>query len=220
MALYVSNKNETTRLFKNGLLECLSHIHPATPIVVWVPVILYFTYLSVSTLPIAAALMGFTGGLLSWTLLEYTLHRFIFHYQPSTVLGRRVVFLFHGIHHDYPRDGTRLVMPLLISIPLAVIFHTLYSALFGDYFPTLFAGLVTGYLAYDCTHYAVHHFAMKGRITGFLKIYHFRHHYQDPNAGFGVSNPLWDYVFGTVPKKTQNLLLDDPCDQAVDLSVA
>jgi sterol desaturase/sphingolipid hydroxylase (fatty acid hydroxylase superfamily) len=28
---------------------------------------------------------------------------------------------------------------------------------------------------------------------------HMHHHFKTPNKRFGVSSPLWDYVFGTMP---------------------
>jgi len=91
-------------------------------------------------------------------------------------------------------------MPLLVSIPLAILFYFLYTSLFGIYGSTLFSGFLLGYVAYDSVHYATHHMRMNNRIGKFLKEYHLRHHFQDDNTGYGVSNPLWDYVFGTTPK--------------------
>ena len=107
----------------------------------------------------------------------------------------------HGVHHAYPRDGTRLVMPLIVSAPLAVIFYFLFKAVFGKYYLITFAGLVLGYVCYDSIHYATHHFPMKKGLGKWLKEYHLKHHYVDSTTAYGVSNPLWDYVFGTVPSK-------------------
>jgi sterol desaturase/sphingolipid hydroxylase (fatty acid hydroxylase superfamily) len=140
-------------------------------------------------------------GILLWTILEYIIHRFIFHYMPSSENGKKIHFLVHGVHHDYPRDSTRLVMPLIVSVPLAIIFYLLFFYTAGNYNLNFFAGLVIGYLCYDSIHYATHHFKMNKGISKFLKEYHLRHHYNDPSKSFGVSSPLWDYVFGTSPKK-------------------
>jgi len=46
-------------------------------------------------------------------------------------------------------------------------------------------------------HYATHHFPMKRGVLLWLKQYHLRHHYKDDHAGYGISSPLWDYVFRT-----------------------
>ena len=200
----VSNRNETIRLFDNAFLEYFSHIHPATPFIVFLPAIAFFLFRAEMNLSFYVVIPLWTLGVLLWTLLEYTMHRFVFHYHPKSDLGKRMVFLLHGVHHDYPRDATRLVMPLLVSVPLAFFFYFLFYSLFAPYHEALFAGLVSGYLAYDFLHFAFHHFAMKGRFANYLKVCHLKHHYTDPDSGFGVSSPLWDFVFRTVAKDIEN----------------
>ena len=121
-AKYVSNKNETIPLFKNPFLEYFSHIHPITPVVVYVPVIVITAYLGLQKVTVPVFLLAFLGGILLWSITEYTIHRWAFHYAPKSEAGKKAHFLVHGIHHDYPRDATRLVMPLLVSVPLALHF--------------------------------------------------------------------------------------------------
>jgi sterol desaturase/sphingolipid hydroxylase (fatty acid hydroxylase superfamily) len=135
--------------------------------------------------------------MLLWTFAEYWIHRAIFHYEPKSQWGQRLHFLIHGVHHAYPRDSTRLVMPPVVSIPLAILFYALFDWLFGSYQPAVFAGFVLGYVLYDSIHYATHHLPMRGRIGRFLKAHHMRHHYVDDGKAFGISTPLWDWVFGT-----------------------
>lgn len=200
MAKFVSNKNETIRLFKNPFLEYFSHIHPATPLIVFIPVMIVTSYFGITETGILPGAVSFLSGIFLWTLMEYVIHRWAFHYHPKTETGKRIHFLVHGIHHDYPRDATRLVMPLLISIPLATLFFFMFKASFGVYYLNIFSGFLLGYLAYDSIHYATHHFRMNGKIGKFLKEYHLRHHYSDDHTAYGVSNPLWDYIFRTVPK--------------------
>jgi sterol desaturase/sphingolipid hydroxylase (fatty acid hydroxylase superfamily) len=203
MAKYVSNKNETIRLFKNPILEYFSHIHPVTPIIVFVPLLAVLGFFGIKEVGLINGIVCFVIGILLWSLTEYIIHRWAFHYHPKTEAGKRIHFLVHGIHHDYPRDATRLVMPLLVSIPLAVLFYFLFQALFGAYYLNIFSGFIFGYVSYDSIHYATHHFDMKGKTGKFLKTYHLRHHYSDDDTAYGVSNPLWDYVFGTVPKQVR-----------------
>jgi len=198
--LFISNRDESVRLFKNPVLEYFSHIHPATPVVIYIPVVLTSLYFGAGRSGIMLTVMLFTGGALLWTFFEYSFHRFAFHYNPKSDIGKKIHFLSHGVHHDYPRDRTRLVMPLLVSLPLAAIFYFLFQGVFGNSaYLQFFAGFVFGYVYYDTIHYATHHFRMKGRIGNYLKEYHLRHHYVNPDSGYGVSNPLWDYVFATVP---------------------
>ncbi len=200
--LFVSNRDESVRLFKNNFLEYFSHIHPATPIVVYLPVISVVSYFGLQKTNTVSFVLMFLTGVLFWTLLEYVMHRFVFHYEPKTELGQRIHFLSHGVHHDYPRDRTRLVMPLLVSLPLALFFYALFLFIFGiNYFLPAYAGLLLGYVTYDTIHFATHHWKMTSPLGRWLKEYHLKHHYVDPDTAYGVSNPLWDYVFFTVPVK-------------------
>lgn len=198
-----SKRPETCRMFENELLEKFSRIHPATPFVVYIPVILATLYRTHGRqVPLLTTVGLCAGGLLVWTLTEYFLHRYVFHWTNDTPWGRRVHFLLHGVHHDFPNDSDRLVMPLLTSVPLAVIFYTLFYFAFGGarLAEPFYAGFAMGYLCYDGTHYAVHHFKQTSRIGKFLKRHHMLHHHADHSGGFGVSSPLWDLVFGTMPQ--------------------
>jgi 4-hydroxysphinganine ceramide fatty acyl 2-hydroxylase len=200
--LYVTKKNETVRMFKSDFVEFFSHVHPITPLVLYLPVIAFMIYLALhryhlSVLSLAAF---FVAGAFVWTLLEYIIHRYVFHYQPKTHLGKQFHFIVHGVHHDYPNDSKRLVMPPVVSIPLAVIFFSFFFAVLGRFAPAVGAGFVFGYVCYDTIHYAIHHFAMKKNIWRWLKNYHLRHHFHDDHAGYGVSSPLWDFVFRTTRK--------------------
>lgn len=190
-------------MFENEFLEKFSRIHPATPFVVYVPLIVALLYRSYTRhVPVLTVLGLVFAGVVVWSLVEYVLHRYIFHWTNDTALGKRIHFLFHGVHHDFPNDSDRLVMPLLMSLPLAVIFYGLYYVTLGG--PRLaepfFVGFAIGYLAYDGTHYAVHHFKQTTRIGKFVKRHHMLHHHADHDGGFGVSSPVWDYVFGTMPQ--------------------
>jgi dihydroceramide fatty acyl 2-hydroxylase len=196
--LFVSNKDESARLFKSDFLEKFTHVHWSVPIILYMPATIYFlTRPSHATTGMALVL--FLGGVLFWTFTEYMLHRFVFHYHPSTAWGQRIHFLAHGVHHDYPNDSRRLVMPPSVSLPLAVLFYGLFCLLIpGAFLPVFFAGFLFGYVCYDTIHYATHHAPLKGKLGHWLKHHHLQHHYLDNGHGFGVSTPLWDYVFGTM----------------------
>lgn len=200
--LFVSNRDESVRLFQNSFLEYFSHIHPATPAVVYIPISAVMTYFGLQRTSAGNFILLFLLGLVLWTLFEYVMHRFVFHYNPKTEFGKKIHFLAHGVHHDYPRDATRLVMPLLISIPLAILHYFAFNFIFGDnYFLAVFSGYLIGYVLYDTVHFATHHWKMTSPLGKFLKEYHLKHHYIDPDTAYGVSNPMWDYVFFTVPVK-------------------
>jgi sterol desaturase/sphingolipid hydroxylase (fatty acid hydroxylase superfamily) len=96
----------------------------------------------------------------------------------------------------------RLVMPPALSIPLALAFFGLFLLIFGTPAAySLFAGLLLGYLTYDYTHYHVHHHTPRTKLGKRIREQHMRHHFQDHRYGFGVSSPLWDVVFRTLPRQ-------------------
>ena len=199
-------KPTTTRMFQSDFIEKFSRVHPATPFVAYVPLLSWVLYRSIvrpEPAPGGLAIAGLVAaGVLTWTLTEYLLHRFVFHWVNETAWGKRVHFVLHGVHHDFPNDKDRLVMPLLTSGPLAIIFYTLFYVVCGGvkYAEPVYAGFALGYLCYDGTHYAVHHFKQSSRIGRFLKRHHMLHHHADHDGGFGVSSPLWDLVFRTMPQ--------------------
>src|ERR1700745_3399067 len=101
--LYVSNKNESVPMFESRFMEFFSHVHPATPLVLYLPVVTYFLYQALG--PAGFSIL-FVPGLfpfciLLWTLLEYVIHRCVFHYEPKTRWGKFLHFMVHGVHHDY-----------------------------------------------------------------------------------------------------------------------
>ena len=204
------NHGETPiRLFKSDFLEFFTHIHPVVVLLLFVPVVFFFLIRAIvqgGSAALVPVLTAYAAGILVWSLSEYLLHRFVFHYEPTQRWLQRVWYLIHGVHHEQPQCKTRLVMPPILSIPLALFFYVVFLVTVGMILalPRLsgpsFAGFLTGYLAYDMLHYAEHHLSMRWGFLKFLKRYHLRHHYKNPNHGFGVSSPVWDVVFGTKPK--------------------
>ncbi|WP_438021007.1 sterol desaturase family protein [Sorangium sp. So ce315] len=190
----------TCQMFETPLIERFSRIHPITPFAFWLPV---YGYLSVRAARNGVGLLEGLGlalaGLFLWTFAEYVLHRYVFHYVGPRLWQRRMHFVLHGVHHDFPQDADRLVMPLGASIPLGVVFYTLFRVIFGPVpADPLFAGFGLGYLVYDGTHYAIHHFRMSSRWGKWIKRHHMVHHHTGEHARWGVSSPLWDWVFGTM----------------------
>ena len=209
--LYRSNKDESARLFQSDFLEFFTHVHWSVPIIVYFPLVTYFVYEAWTgdAIPGSAVVYNFIGGLFVWTLSEYLLHRFVFHYQPKTEWGKKIHFLMHGVHHDYPNDSKRLVMPPSVSIPLALLFYGFFwLVLPAGSVGVFFAGFIFGYICYDEIHYATHHAPLKGKVGLWVKHHHIRHHYLDNGRGFGVSSPLWDLVFGTMYDDKEQVPLD------------
>jgi sterol desaturase/sphingolipid hydroxylase (fatty acid hydroxylase superfamily) len=195
---YISNDSKSTRMFNNGFMESLSKVHFTVPLFIYIPVIVFFTYQSFFVLNNTAGwfFIYLLAGIFIWTITEYLLHRYIFHFVPKSKWGLRVHFIFHGVHHDFPRDAKRLVMPPSASIPLALLFYLLFLWLLpARMMDAFFAGFLIGYLIYDMTHYAIHHGNFKSRLMKSIKQHHMLHHYSDSTKGYGVSSSLWDIFF-------------------------
>lgn len=195
---YISNDTTSTRMFRNGFMESLSKVHYSVPLFIYIPVIAFFIYRSFAAVhnSIGWFFLYLAAGLFIWTITEYVLHRYIFHFVPKSKWGLRLHFIFHGVHHDYPRDAKRLVMPPSASIPLALLFYGLFLWLLPPHLiNAFFAGFLIGYLVYDMTHYAIHHANFKSSILKSIKQHHMLHHYADSSKGYGVSSSLWDILF-------------------------
>lgn len=194
------------RMFDSDLLDMLSRVHPAVPMVIYVPAIaLLIGFAAVTG---GVSLLGgiglFAGGYAFWTLCEYWIHRVIFHFEPEEGFGARLHWIIHGVHHDHPNDPLRLVMPPSVSVPLSSLFLVGFWALLGTPLWYSFgAGFLAGYLIYDMTHYHLHHHKPKTRIGKRLRELHMRHHFQDDTTGFGISAPYWDTAFGTHSPKAK-----------------
>ena len=121
--LYISNGTESVRMFKSSWMEALSKVHFSVPLFIYIPVIAVMTWLAFdNNISVGYYFLLLAAGLIVWTITEYLLHRFVFHFEPSSSWGKRLHFIFHGVHHDYPKDAKRLVMPPSASIPIAVGF--------------------------------------------------------------------------------------------------
>jgi sterol desaturase/sphingolipid hydroxylase (fatty acid hydroxylase superfamily) len=207
--IQINNDSEPLRLFKSDFLEFFTHITPVAVIILWTPIILFFTARSfgwqAKALPSHLIPLAFFLGIFIWTFSEYLLHRFLFHMHVEGPNLEKIVFLFHGVHHAQPNCKTRLVMPPAVSLPLAAIFYGLFVWIIQDvlrgagWVAPIFTGFGIGYLAYDLTHYATHHFPMRSGYLKYLKRNHMQHHYKTPDQRFGVTSSLWDWVFGTLP---------------------
>jgi dihydroceramide fatty acyl 2-hydroxylase len=186
------------RMFESDWLDRLSRVHPSVPPIIFAPVIAVLFGFGQAGTPALEATAWILGGYVLWTLTEYWMHRLVFHFEPEEGIGARLHWIIHGVHHDHPNDPMRLVMPPSVSVPLAAVFLGLFVLVVG--LPDahlLGAGFLAGYLAYDMTHYHVHHGRSRTRLGRLLYELHMRHHFQDDTRGFGVSAPFWDYVFRT-----------------------
>lgn len=182
------------KLFNNPLLEVFTKTNPVIHVITYGGFAVLFLYLN--HLPVLQNIHFILMGVFAWTLVEYLIHRFLFHIEEG-----KFQYMIHGVHHEYPRDKERLMMPPLPGILLVGFFYGCWYLLFHTYTPLFMAGFVSGYLGYTFIHYIVHAWKPLPGIK-FLWAHHLKHH--NPafeNKAYGVSTPLWDYIFGTMPPK-------------------
>jgi sterol desaturase/sphingolipid hydroxylase (fatty acid hydroxylase superfamily) len=200
----IHNKGQA-RLFKNQYLEYITKTHPFVIWGMYLPLIGLMLYFTASELSFTILQVGliFIAGMTFWSLFEYTIHRFVFHFFAESKRAKKIVYLIHGNHHEYPRDKERLFMPAVPSLIIAsTLFSLMYAVAFvfnvtGSVF-AFFPGFLMGYLIYGSMHYAIHAWNPPFKWMKPLWRNHHLHHYKNEEMGFGVSSTLWDHVFGTM----------------------
>lgn len=195
----IHNKGQA-QLFKSSYLEVLTKTHPLVIWGIYLPLSCALLYYSSNTLdqPIWKLVILFIAGGIFWTLFEYVMHRFVFHYMAESDRARRIIYVMHGNHHHYPRDRERLFMPPVPSLILSSILFFMQYGVMGNNAFIFFPGFIMGYLMYGSMHYAIHAWNPPFRWMKPLWRNHHLHHYKDEGKGYGVSTTLWDRVFGTM----------------------
>ena len=147
----------------------------------------------------ASAILLLASGFLSWGLIEYVLHRFIFHYDARSRIGRKLLYEAHISHHEDPERRSRHVASLILSTPVAVVYWLLALAATRSWAVAslLLVGMAGGYLYYQWIHFQCHHGKSRLRVLRYLRKYHLLHHHQTPELRFGVTSPVFDFVFRT-----------------------
>lgn len=192
----------TKQLFSNPILEKLSRTHIAVPLVIfglYSGGLLYWS-ITQTSLGWPTALGMFVFGALFFTWVEYNVHRYVFHMATYTKMREKLQYTLHGVHHEYPKDKTRLAMPPLLSITISTILLLIFKVIMGDLVFAFLPGFLVGYSAYLGVHYMVHAYQPPKNFLKHLWINHGVHHYKNGEVVFGVSSPLWDYLYGTMSK--------------------
>lgn len=194
----------TERLFDNPILERLTRSHIAVPITLFV---LYAGGLIIinlvnSSVQISLSILLFLCGWLTFSWVEYLVHRYLFHISTVTVAREKFQYAVHGVHHHHPKDKDRLAMPPVLSIAIATLLLFILKLFIGDFVYAFLPGFLVGYAFYLLIHYLVHIHRAPKNIFRYLWINHGTHHYKNGQIIFGVSSPLWDYVYGTMKKKS------------------
>jgi len=130
------------------------------------------------------------AGLAAWTLLEYLVHRMVFHRFP---IGRSL----HQLHHDRPSDPDAERSSLSTPLVAFPFWYLLIATAGVEDGSAIFAGLLSGYLVFIAVHYAVHRWPIgPGSWLYPAKMRHLTHHHLE-NCNYGVTTGFWDIVFRT-----------------------
>ncbi|MBV98867.1 Fatty acid 2-hydroxylase, partial [Eschrichtius robustus] len=123
----------------------------------------------------------FMLGLLLWSLVEYLIHRFLFHMKPPNDSYYLIMlhFVMHGQHHKAPFDESRLVFPPVPASLVIAFFYVFLRLILPEAVGgTVFAGGLLGYVIYDMIHYYLHFGSPhKGSYLYHLKAHHVKHHF-------------------------------------------
>jgi sterol desaturase/sphingolipid hydroxylase (fatty acid hydroxylase superfamily) len=198
----IPNNKGTKKLFDNKILEKLTRTHIAIPIsifIIYSGALLYYSIAVVGTLTALQTTGLFVTGFLVFTLVEYTMHRFLFHIGTKTKKREKFQYTLHGVHHEFPKDKERLAMPPIMSITIATTLLFVIKLLLNIKVFAFLPGFLVGYAGYLFMHYILHTYKAPKGMFNFLWANHAVHHYKDQTKAYGVTNPIWDMIFGTMP---------------------
>lgn len=156
-------------------------------------------YLELSLLAKLGLLMS---GLLLFSLTEYLVHRYVYHFKKIGPFRNRAYDL-HDFHHHHPKDKKRLAMPIPVAILIALFLLAVFRIAAGHFGQLLFSGFMLGYAGYLLLHYLIHILGPVNRVMKYLWIHHSVHHFKDDHRAYGVSSPLWDWIFRSMPTNEQ-----------------
>lgn len=192
------------RLFENPILEAFtksSLLESTLSSLAISAACIWLGYLLGAQQTVAQIALWFFAGFIVWTFFEYILHRYLFHIAETAFKGsKRLQYVLHGVHHEYPNDAQRTLMPTLPKILFTIPFFGIFWLIFGKSGAFFSSGFMFGYYVYSLIHYSIHRF----KAPSFLKPlweHHHRHHHLSDDLAYGVSSTLWDRVFGTMPPK-------------------
>nr|MBC7612359.1 sterol desaturase family protein [Pseudopedobacter sp.] len=196
-----ANDTGKGRVSSNNIIEILSKTSIPLTIITYSCIwgaLMALNYFKTAT-SLLNSIIVYSLAIFAWTLFEYLMHRYVFHFINESSWSQRFHYAIHGVHHDYPRDEERLFMPPIPGLILIIILAGFFSFM-GSLTFIWMAGFLNGWAIYVSLHYLVHAYPPQKPLK-FLWRHHAKHHYKNGNKAFGVSSPFWDMVFGTMPEK-------------------
>lgn len=142
------------KLFDNPILEKLTHTHISLPLIIFGIIAAALIYYGIIEKGFEVPMMVglFVAGLFFFTFVEYIMHRYLYHIPATSERKKKISYTMHGVHHDYPKDKSRLAMPPVLSLIIATILFIIYRAVLGDYVFGFLAGFLIGYAGYLAVH--------------------------------------------------------------------
>lgn len=200
---FTPQKYGSANLFRSRVLDLLTRTSPwiILPLDFFMIGLIIFIGIQYLQIELAHSWWFYPLGIFTWSLIEYVIHRFAFHFESKSEGGKRVVYAIHLIHHHYPNDEQRLFQPPLVNILLAVVFLGGGYLILGKNAFIFIPGIINGYILYSFIHYSIHTFKPPFKFLQPLWRHHHLHHHRFHTKAFGVSSPFWDLIFGTMPPK-------------------
>lgn len=192
--------NQPIRLFQSRSLEKLTVFPVGAFVAVWAMIMPVIGWAGWGTASPVRAVVLVLAGWGIWFVIEYAMHRFLFHMAPRTEAGRKFVFVMHGNHHADPQDSMRNLMPPIVSLPIAALLWAASLAALGPQGTWLFGGIMAGYVVYDLIHYGCHQWKPRGRLGQALMRHHMRHHHAHEDGNFAITGIFLDTWLGTTIK--------------------
>ncbi len=196
-----ASKSNSPKHFKNETINKLAKTDSRKVITIYVisALAIFFYGSSLVNLSVTEELSLVLAGFLFFTLLEYVFHRFVYHSGADYTDEKNWQYVIHGAHHHYPNSKDILAMPLIMAMVIALAFFGIYYGVMGTRAYFFFPGFLLGYALYLLVHYKIHTGPPPKNRLKYLWVHHHIHHHVDDNKAFGVSTPLWDFLFGTMP---------------------
>ena len=143
----------------------------------------------------------FLSGLLMWTVMEYIFHRVLLHHRFRGPFLHKVIASAHMRHHATPGDANHILVYPSFALVFSTIIYASLALLTGSGYATtgIISGIWAGFLYYEAVHYRVHVSLKSSGLLQRQRRAHFHHHFADSSTCFGVTSPIWDYIFGTGP---------------------
>lgn len=183
------------KLTKSSLLESTISSLAISALCIW------FGFLLGAQHSTGQVILWFLSGVATWSFFEYILHRYLFHIAETAFKGsKRLQYVLHGVHHEYPNDAQRTLLPSVPKVLMTIPFFGLYYLVFGPSGAFFASGFLMGYYIYSLIHYSIHRFKAPKMLKPLWEHHHRHHHLHDDKA-YGVSSTLWDHVFDTMPPK-------------------